>query len=147
MTDVAFHFNVPDKPAYLCRLLRKVVNTGMRALVLVPEPLARELDQLLWTFSQEDFISHALASDPVARRDRSSVVLAHQECDAGPRQVLVNCLADVPQGFDSFDRVVEIVGLDDEDRAFARQRWKRYAQQGIELTRYDVAQLQRASAG
>ena len=143
MTDVAFHFNVPDKPAYLCRLLRKVANAGMRAVVLAPPPLVRELDQALWTFSQEDFISHAVNTDAVAMQERSTVVLAAEECDVGLRQVLVNCLPEVPSSFTKYEKVVEIVGTDDDDRAWARQRWKQYTQQGFELIRHDVAQLQR----
>ena len=146
MTDVAFHFNVPDKLAYLCRLLRKVANADMRAVVLAPPPLVRELDQALWTFSQEDFISHAVNTDAVAMQERSTVVLAAEECDVGLRQVLVNCLPGVPSGFAKYEKVVEIVGTDDDDRAWARQRWKQYIQQGFELVRHDVAQLQRGGA-
>ena len=32
MTDVAFHFNAPDKLAYACRLLRKAVGSGSRVV-------------------------------------------------------------------------------------------------------------------
>ena len=34
MSEVAFHFNAPDKLAYACRLLRKAVGSGARAVVL-----------------------------------------------------------------------------------------------------------------
>ena len=30
MTEIAFHFNVPDKLAYSCRLLRKAYLSGAR---------------------------------------------------------------------------------------------------------------------
>jgi DNA polymerase III, chi subunit len=109
-------------------------------------PLVRELDQALWTFSQEDFISHAVTTDSVAMQERSTVVLAAEECDVGLRQVLVNCLPEVPSSFAKYEKVVEIVGTDDDDRAWARQRWKQYTQQGFELIRHDVAQLQRGGA-
>ena len=33
MTEVAFHFNAPDKVAYACRLLRKAVGSGARVVV------------------------------------------------------------------------------------------------------------------
>ena len=52
--EVAFHFNVADPLRYLCRLLRKVHQAGMSALVCVPPALARELDQALWTFAAEE---------------------------------------------------------------------------------------------
>ena len=33
MTEISFHFNVPDKLAYACRLLRKAVNAGNKVVV------------------------------------------------------------------------------------------------------------------
>ena len=33
MTEIEFHFNVHDKLAYTCRLLRKACRTGARAVV------------------------------------------------------------------------------------------------------------------
>ena len=51
MTEVAFHFNAPDKWAYACRLLRKASHAGARVVVMVqPEDLPH-LDSLLWTFA------------------------------------------------------------------------------------------------
>ncbi|HEX5806058.1 MAG TPA: DNA polymerase III subunit chi [Macromonas sp.] len=140
MTEVAFHFNVPDKTLYLCRLLRKVVAAGKRALVLLPAPLVPTVDQALWTFSQEDFLAHALEQDTPTVKQRSAIVLASQVCDAGHQQVLINCLAELPPGFERFERVLEIVGSDEAERAQARQRWRAYVQQGYDLIRHDVAQ-------
>lgn len=140
MTEVAFHFNVPDKTQYLCRLLRKVVGAGKRALVLLPEPMMPELDQALWTFSQEDFIAHALGSDDASLRQRSAVVLAGTMLEAGHTQVLVNCQPEVPIGFERFERVLEIVGHDENERVQARQRWRAYTQQGYDLIRHDLSQ-------
>lgn len=143
MTEVAFHFNVPDKTQYLCRLLRKVVAAGKRALVLLPEPQARAVDQALWTFSQEDFLSHATEQDSLAVQRRSAIVLASRMCDVAHSQVLINCLEDVPSGFERFERLLELVGNEDVERAQARMRWRTYVQQGYELIRHDVAQLAR----
>lgn len=146
MTEVAFHFNVPDKVNYLCRLLRKVTGTGKRALVLLPDGDLHDLDSALWTFSQSDFISHTTGNDTQTIRNRSAVVLATQPCDVGHHDVLVNTLPDVPSGFAGFDRVLEIVGLEPDDRLQARARWKLYAQQGYAVQQYDVAQIQKANA-
>lgn len=146
MTEVAFHFNVPDKVHYLCRLLRKVTGTGKRALVLLPDSSLHELDSALWTFSQPDFISHATVSDAPSLRSRSAVLLATQSCDAGHHDVLINTLPDLPGGFEGFDKVLEIVGLEPDDRSQARVRWKLYAQQGYAVQQYDVAQIQKANA-
>jgi DNA polymerase-3 subunit chi len=44
----------------------------------------------------------------------------------------------VPSGFDSFQRVIEIVTHDDVDKLEARLRWKHYAKAGLTLTRHDL---------
>ncbi len=139
MTEVAFHFNLPDPTHYLCRLLRKVVGVGKKALVLLPPTRVAELDQLLWTFSQEDFLPHARSSDVASVCQRSPVLLATGMCDPGHSQVLINTLAGVPEGFERFERVIELVGPSDEERLAARQRWRAYAQQGYGLVRHDLA--------
>ncbi len=138
--EVAFHFNVPDPLHYLCRLLRKVNQAGMSALVCVPPGLARELDQALWTFSEE-FIPHASWSADEVVRAHTPILIADHAAQWPGAQVLVNALAltDLPPGYEGHERVVEIVGLDDEARLAARARWRAYAAQGHEIKRHDVA--------
>lgn len=144
MTEVAFHFNVPDKAPYLCRLLRKAVHARKQALVCAPTELVRELDQLLWTFAQDEFIPHALADDPAQVRDRSMVVLTDRPQAVRHTEVMVNCLPEVPADFDRYERLIEVVGLDPQDRSWARERWKHYAQRGFSLIRHDAAAPQGA---
>lgn len=139
MTEVAFHFNVPDRTHYLCRLLRKVVGSGKRALVLLPSERMAEVNHALWAFSQEDFIAHATTQDAASVQQRSLVLLAETVVDAGHAQVLINLRPDMPQGFDVFERVLELVGLEEDERLSARQRWRAYRQQGYALQQFDLA--------
>jgi DNA polymerase III subunit chi len=44
----------------------------------------------------------------------------------------------VPDGFEQFDRVIEVVTQDDADRLSARARWKHYNELGYEITRHDL---------
>jgi DNA polymerase-3 subunit chi len=74
MTQVDFHFNVPSRMAYVCRLLRKVVYSGHRVLVLLPHDQLDALDGALWSFSQEDFIAHARC-EAVRQVPHSAVVM------------------------------------------------------------------------
>jgi DNA polymerase-3 subunit chi len=70
---------------------------------------------------------------------RSSVVFA-EELPADPAQfsVLVNLGVGVPDGFDTFKRVIEVVSLEDEDRQQARVRWKQYTSLGYDIERHDL---------
>lgn len=139
MTEIAFHFNAPDRLAYACRLLRKAVSSGATLVVTGQSNTLQQLDADLWTLSPIDFVPHCfLGSDPhvVAA---SSVLLAASTESVPHRQVLVNLGPVVPSGFEHFDRLIEVVGLDDEDRQLARDRWKHYTELGYVITRHDLA--------
>jgi DNA polymerase-3 subunit chi len=55
-----------------------------------------------------------------------------------PYGVLVNLGADVPQGFEKFDRLIEVVSTDAADREQARNRWRLYTGQGYAIIRHDL---------
>jgi DNA polymerase-3 subunit chi len=138
MTEVAFHFNAPDKLSYACRLLRKAYLRGARLLVLIDEEGRPALDAALWTMAPGAFIPHALASDPVHVTSRSPIQLASRLPVRGDATVLVNLKNEVPSGFEVYARVIEVVTSDDVDRQQARERWKYYKANGIEPQRHDL---------
>lgn len=140
MTRVDFHFNAPEKLHYACRLLRKVHKAGQRAVVFADPVTISRLDAELWTFSQLDFIPHVTAGDPLA--DRTPILLCSEPVDTPHHDVLVNLAADVPAFFSRFERVVEVVGANDDDRALARARWRHYKDRGYPLESHDLAAKQ-----
>jgi DNA polymerase-3 subunit chi len=138
MTEVAFHFNAPDKLAYACRLLRKAVGAGSRVVVTAQAKDLQLLDSLLWTFSKLDFVPHALQSAEAGVLAASPVILSESAADAPHQQVLLNLGPQVPDGFERFERLIEVVTLDEADRQTARSRWKHYADRGLAITRHDL---------
>ena len=46
MTEVAFHFNAPDKLAYACRCARKVQRSGARLVIAAPPDTLAALDRM-----------------------------------------------------------------------------------------------------
>lgn len=141
MTQVAFHFNAPDKVGYACRLLRKATGSGAKVVVTGHPALLRELDTALWTFSALDFLPHARLGDAAPEvLECSPIVLAQAACDAAHREVLVNLGDEIPEGVEAFSRLIEVVTGDDADRQHARRRWKHYAQRGLSIERHDLAQ-------
>lgn len=140
MTDVAFHFNAPDRIGYACRLLRKATASGAKVVVTGAPETLQQLDAALWDFSPVDFVPHCLLQAEANIVSASSVILAEVVTDTPHRQVLVNLGHDVPVGFDRFERVIEVVCLDEDDRMTARGRWKYYADAGHKIIRHDLAQ-------
>lgn len=140
MTEVTFHFNAPEKTGYACRLLRKAVASGAKVVVTGEGGQLRELDTALWTFSAHDFIPHCLdAAAPPAVLAASPVILSESPRAAPHQQVLVNLGGAVPEGFERFERLIEVVGTGDDDRLQGRQRWKHYADRGYAIVKHDAA--------
>lgn len=143
MTEVAFHFNVPQALPYVCRLLRKAVNAGARVLVTGQPEVLHALDRDLWTFAPLEFVAHCLVTASADVLAASPVVLA-PSIDAPQVQglthsVLLNLGETVPLGFERFARLIEVVSYDEADVVAARQRWRYYAQAGFSMTRHDLA--------
>ncbi|NNU42969.1 DNA polymerase III subunit chi [Ramlibacter montanisoli] len=140
MTEVAFHFNVPDKLGYACRLLRKAAGSGAKVVVTGEADLLRALDTELWTFSALEFLPHCHAASADAQVLAASPIVLADAPRATPHQeVLVNLGTRVPDGFERFERLIEVVTQDDEDRQQARTRWKHYADRGYAIKRHDLA--------
>jgi DNA polymerase III subunit chi len=141
MTEVSFHFNVADRLSYACRLLRKATRKGAKVAVTAPPPTLSALDRALWTFDPTDFVAHARLAPgaaPAPRLSPTPIWLLENASDAPRREVLLNLGREVPAGFESFERIIEIVSTDDEERAAARERWKHYAGRGYAITRHEV---------
>lgn len=140
MTEVAFHFGAPDRLAYVCRLLRKAVGSGARVVVLADRDGVQQIDADLWALSATDFVAHCTGGAESSVQNRSPVVLVSDLAQAtGPRQVLLNLAESVPEGFDQFERLIEVVSKDGADRDPARRRWKQYTERGYTITRHDLA--------
>lgn len=136
-TALTFHFNVAARVPYLCRLLRKVRGAGLSAWVRLNAEELDALDEALWTFSQEEFIAHARVGAPEAAY--SQVLLSDGAEPRQPVQVMVNAVPALVADVHRFQRVVEIVGQDDQERTLARQRWREYAQAGLQPVGHDAA--------
>jgi DNA polymerase-3 subunit chi len=53
--------------------------------------------------------------------------------------VLLNLGHELVKGFEAFERIIEIVTNDEQDKSQARIRWKHYADRGYPLQRHDLS--------
>jgi len=146
VTDVAFHTGLEDPVAYACRLLRKVVRQGIRSLVCADGPTLDVLDKALWTFDPQDFVPHL-------RLRAGQVLPAHMErtllwlvtdgetfiTPGEPPLVLLRLGMLESMDIPDVDRVIELVGLDDEERRLARRRWRAYEARGVIVQHHALA--------
>lgn len=137
MPDIRFHTGVEDRTHYLCRLLRKAARQGSRVLVRGEALEVDLLDKALWTFEAQDFVPHhRLRTGQVlpARLYRTPVWLMDEQGvwpDAVPAaQVLVQLCPEPASDVDRWERIIEVVSAQEDDRRQARRRWRAYESQG-----------------
>lgn len=147
MTDVAFHFNVTDKTAYAVRLLRKIHHASARAVLVGDEASVAAVDRLLWAAPPEDFVAHLRCADgqpdadavhlnPLLMFDLKQTLSREL---VGSHGVLVNLAPRVPDQTEwGWQRCIEIVSTDEDDRQSARQRWRHYESLGWNIVRHDA---------
>jgi DNA polymerase-3 subunit chi len=144
VTEIGFHYNAPDKLNYACRLVRKAVNArGLRVVVVVGDAQALDaVDAALWQLSPVDFVAHCRSDAPAHVVARSPVVLSVEGADAATlphREMLVNLGLEVPAGFERYERMIDIVSDETNDRHVGRSRWRHYADRGYTIQPHDFA--------
>jgi DNA polymerase III subunit chi len=138
MTQIDFYTRVEDKLRTACRLVAKAFSVDMRVMVCCPDAvIATGFDRLLWTVPAISFIPHALASDPLA--PVTPVVIDYLGSEPAHDQVLLNLRPEWPPLFSRFQRLIEIVSLEDEDCRLARERFKFYRDRGYEIRTHDLS--------
>jgi len=139
MTEVAFHFNAPDKLAYACRFARKVLRSDMRLVITGPGESLDRLDRMLWGLGPSDFVAHVRSDGDEDMVRASPVLLATDARTSSHHEVLLNLGQSVPEGFAQFEKLIEVVSAqDEEDRNAARDRWRHYAGRGYQIVRHDL---------
>lgn len=142
MTRIEFHTHVSDKLDYSCRLLRKAYLRGARVAVVAEPEVLVALDQLLWQFSPVAFVPHCRAGAPEASLTASPLVLTRSLAAAGcvGRDIALNLGLALPAGFEAFERLIEVVALDEADASAGRGRWRHYSAAGHALQKHERLQ-------
>lgn len=139
MTTVDFYFNAADKLQVACRLAGKALAQGRALLVYAPEgDTASRIDRLMWTWPAIGFVPHCALHDPLAP-DTPVLIAADDEtpkrCD-----ILLNLSAACPPHFERFERLLELVGADDSERAAGRERYRFYKSRGYGIGHHDLSE-------
>jgi DNA polymerase III subunit chi len=141
MTEVSFHFNISERLAYVCRLLRKAWRQQVQVVVVGPADALTSLNRQLWLFEPLEFVPHARLAPGTtvpSQLKPTPIWLLENTSNAPTQEVLLNLHDEVPAGFEGFARLIEVVSMKEAERASARQRWKHYAAQGYPLSRHEV---------
>ena len=135
MTVIDFYTRVDDRLAIAARIVAKAVAAHGSARVLTPDAETTDaLDRLLWMNPATGFLPHCRMDSALA--PQTPVWIDHRLEHVGPAAVLVNLHPEPPPFFSRFERLAEIVGID--DAVAGRERYRFYRERGYELRAHDM---------
>lgn len=138
MTRIDFYLNSENRLATLGSIGVKAMKQGSRLFVLTPDhPTTEQVDRFLWTQPAIGFVPHCSASHRLA--PVTPIIVDHVTEPVPHEDVLVNLTLDCSQLFSRFERLIEIVGTDEDDKAQARARFRFYRDRGYEIRTHDLA--------
>ena len=113
-----------------CRLVDKAYRLGHTVYIVTSsEAQAAVLDDLLWTFRQDSFVPHERY--PLASAEGSPVLIGITSPAEVSAQVLINVTDALSDGFERYERVVELVDAHPDVLAKSRERFKQYRERGF----------------
>jgi DNA polymerase III subunit chi len=140
MTRVIFYSNIVDKQAASMILVRKALaKRHLVTLFTESERAAQVYSDVLWQQDSTSFLPNVLASHDLA--NETPVVLDWHDEQLCQDDILVNLTQRQLTVFSRFKQLVELVGVDEQDKALARERFKFYRDRGYEIKHFDEAQL------
>jgi DNA polymerase-3 subunit chi len=135
MTKVDFYTGSSDKLRTACQLSHKAMQHGLRAVISLPDAAScNTLDRLLWQYPDTAFIPHCDAAAP----DSAPVFLCSGTDQFPHHEMLISLHPECMNFFSRFERVIEIIGTDEEDSRSGRERYKFYRDAGCELRHFDL---------
>ncbi len=139
MTLIDFYLNSENRLATLSSLSVKALRQDTRLFVLTADDeVTQQVERYLWTQPAIGFLPHCRARHQLA--NVTPIIVDHVTDRIVHEQVLVNFSADCSHVFSRFERLIEIVGQDEDDKSQARARYRFYRDRGYEIRTHDLAQ-------
>jgi DNA polymerase-3 subunit chi len=135
-------FYLIDKPRFrddplllVCELVKKAFAAQQPTLVLTRDfAQAEAVDEALWAFDEDSFISHQLAGDDDDAA--TAVLIVPPGVDTADRPLVINLRDTCAPG--RYERVLEVVAADPAERDGSRVRWRDYQRNGFAVTKHDM---------
>ena len=138
MTKVDFYTGSADKLRTACQLSHKAMQHGLNTVISLPDQASLDaLDKLLWIYPDTAFIPHCAVDATGAAQ--TPVVLSYNSDRFPHHDMLISLHDECLPFFSRFERVIEIIGIDDEDSRRGRERYKFYRDRGYELRHFDLS--------
>jgi DNA polymerase-3 subunit chi len=135
-------FYLIDKPRFrddplllVCELAKRAFESGQPTLIFTrSSDEAERLDEKLWEFDEAAFIPHQIAGDDDDAI--TPVLIVPPDTSTPDRTLVINLREDCAPGL--FDRVLEVVPADENERLGSRKRWTTYKAAGFDVAKHDM---------
>lgn len=135
MTEIAFyHLTASPLEQALPRLLEKILQAQKRAVILCgSEERLQFLNGTLWTVGKLSFLPHGSAKE--GYETDQPIWLTSQDENPNGAQFLILTEGSESPSLSTYERCLDLFDGKDEDAVLeARNRWKRYKEQGHKIT-------------
>ncbi|MBU6468319.1 MAG: DNA polymerase III subunit chi [Betaproteobacteria bacterium] len=138
MTRIDFYTHVDNQLLVTQKLIEKAWQQKKTVWVRAAnQSQADAIDQGLWQISPTSVIPHCLSDDPLAKDvpiviDANETTPWHYDC-------LVNLHPQHNEYFARFQRLLEVVSTDEQDKQHARLRFQHYRSRGFEIYTHDLS--------
>lgn len=135
-------FYLIDKPRFreqplllVCELAKRAYAAQQPTLVLARDfAQAEALEETLWEFDPDGFVTHQLAGDDDDQF--TAVLIVPPGVDTPDRPLVINLREECAPGH--YERVLEVVAADPDERTGSRERWAEYKRRGFEVNKFDM---------
>jgi DNA polymerase-3 subunit chi len=138
VTRIDFYTHIQDQNLLAQKLIEKAWQQKKTIWVRAAnQAQAEAIDLGLWQLHLTSVIPHCLSDDPLAKEvpiviDAKGLAPWHYDC-------LVNLHPEQFDYFARFERLLEIVSTDEQDKQFARLRFQHYRNRGFEIYTHNMS--------
>lgn len=127
--------NEQQRKLFACRLAEKAWQQNLRIFIQTNSVSdSQALDQLLWTFNEENFIPHGIQG---STSDAAQPILIGHEAANEAFDLVINLSAQLPS-IQNCKRVAEIIHQDEATKKQGREHYKIYREQQCELHHHEI---------
>ncbi|MGO3858796.1 DNA polymerase III subunit chi [Neisseriaceae bacterium CLB008] len=147
MRKVTFYTHVNNRLSFVFKLVKTVYDKGEPLLVWLPDDaLLQQLDHQLWSLVPESFLPHELVSalEEDAGGELAPILLGAEMAlpnRADFPQVILNLSEAYVHEVPHYQRVLEIVGPDEDDLVAARDRFRAYREAGFTIEHHNMGHI------
>lgn len=123
---------------FCCRLAEKAWKLGNSVFVRTEdEQQAQQLDNLMWTYSDDSFLPHARQDD--TQQSEIPIIIGAKTEPAKACDLMINLANDIPDKNNQYSRIAEIINEDVVIKKQGRIRYGQYDKKNYPLNHHNIS--------